>query len=97
MMRFDDFDVVALAQRARRRFGKLEHDIHADRHVRRDDQRDALRGTRDLRLLGGRESGRANDDRLAERRTALEVSEGALRAGEVDQHVRGLERRADIV
>ena len=83
----DDLHVVALVEDPGRHVEQLEHRVHADRHVRREHHRDLLGSRGDGRLAVGREAGGADHHPAAGRAGQLEVVQGALRAGEVDQAV----------
>ena len=83
----DDLDVVALGQRTRRHVEQLEHDVHAQAHVRRHDDGDVPRVLGDLRLLRVAEAGRADDRAHAQLAAHRQVRQRAFGAGEVDQHV----------
>ena len=61
VVQLDDLDVVVVAERARRLRQEAEEHVHAERHVRRQHDRDALGRLPHGALLGLAEAGGADD------------------------------------
>ena len=83
VVRFDDLDVVALAEDLRRGFGELVGGVHAHREIRRHHDRHALRRRGDGLSLRWRKAGGADHHRAR----VLEIGERAFGTREIDQHV----------
>jgi len=97
---FDDFDIVPGVENPRGDVEQLEHRIDADGHVGREDDGNVARGLGDDILFRRREAGGADHHGDAPLAAGGEVTQRALRAGEVDQAIcctiRRSERGVDV-
>ena len=85
VMGFDDLDVIAQRQRARGLVEQLEHHIHANAHIRRHDDGNALRRRANTRELGLVEARGADDHGHTSRFARGQMRHGAFGSGEVDE------------
>jgi hypothetical protein len=90
----DDLDVVAFAENPRRHVEQLENDVDADAHVRREDDRDVLRCSRNRCLAGNVKAGGTDDHRHAVAATDFEVLRVASGRVKSIRQVAGRCRRA---
>ncbi len=96
VMRFDDLDVHLVAQHAGGQVEQLEGEIDAHAHVRGEHNGDVFGGLADSLLAGIVKAGGADDHGLAGPAAHGQVVEGDLGAGEIDQHIEGIEHRTEI-
>ena len=96
VVRLDDLDVESFGERAAGDVEQLQHDVDADAHVGREDDRDVLGVRRDRALLRRIESGRADHRCDAGFGARRHMRESTGRSGEIDQHVSAGQGRRDI-
>ena len=87
MVRLDDLHVVSVPERARRGLGKLERNVHSDRHVRRKHDRYLFCGRFDERKLAGRKTRCPDHHAHALPETLLHMGERAFGTREIDQAI----------
>ncbi len=97
MMRFDDFNIIALIQCLRRCFQELEHHVHPDAHVGRENDGDVFCGTAEFLFLLRGKSGCADHHFHAAAAAQLNMLERALGPGEINEYIGPLERTRHIV
>src|SRR5690606_30763004 len=87
MVGLEDFDVVTAIEQTGRHFKQLERDVHADTHVRCEHDGSFLGRGLDGLLAGFIETGGADHAFHAVFDAGLQMPQGGLRAGEIDQAV----------
>ena len=93
---FDDFNVVASGQCARRHIEQLKRNVDTYAHIGSHDDGDSLGMRSNFTLLRFAETGGADDGLYSQACANGEMRQSALRTREIDQHIGARQSLLDV-